>query len=294
MAPVVSVVIPCFNEVGSIAELHERIQSEFAKLGVESEIIFIDDGSTDGSVEILRNLAQKYNYCRVILLRRNCGKAAALQTGFARASGEYVLTIDADLQDDPAEIQQLLDALQQTDLVSGWKENRHDPIGKILPSIIFNAVVRNITGIKLHDFNCGLKGYRRQVIREINLYGELHRFIPVLAAARGFRLTELIVNHHPRKSGKSKYGWERILRGGFDIITVIYLTKYRFRPLHFFGSIGLASTCIGIIFGISFSIYLSMNKVLPSAWHNFVWIIIEVCIILGPIAFIAGIHGRRP
>jgi glycosyltransferase involved in cell wall biosynthesis len=250
----VSVVIPCFNEEGTLRDLYEQIRAQFVALGLTAEIIFIDDGSTDQSRPMLREMAARDPLCRVILFRRNCGKAAALQVGFAAAQGEVVMTMDADLQDDPQEIPRFLEALREFDVVSGWKATRHDPIGKTLPSKLFNATVRKVTGVKLHDMNCGFKGYRRAVVREVTLYGELHRFIPALAAARGFTVGELAVTHHPRRSGVSKYGWERIIRGFLDLLTVVYLTKYRFRPGHLFGTWGIVSLLGSGVFAVLWGI----------------------------------------
>ena len=252
----VSVVIPVFNEEGALPELYQRVRAQFVLLDLRAELLFIDDGSTDGSRAIIKEFAVLDPDCRLIAFRRNCGKAVALQLGFQAARGRYVLTMDADLQDDPNEIPRFLDALQRVDLVSGWKATRHDPLGKTLPSRIFNATVRRATGVQLHDMNCGFKGYRREVLREVTLYGELHRFIPALAAARGFSIEELVVTHHPRTTGVSKYGWERIPRGFFDLLTVVYLTKYRMRPLHFLGGAGLLSFFIGVIGGLLLSTYL--------------------------------------
>jgi len=280
--PMVSVVIPCYNEVGSLRELHERVREEFTRLEMPAEIVFIDDGSTDGSRELLRNLAIEDPECRVIYFRRNCGKAAALQTGFELVRGRYILTMDADLQDDPREIPRFLDALKKADVVSGWKAHRHDPLGKTLPSRLFNATVRHVTGVKLHDMNCGFKGYRREVIKEVRLYGEFHRFIPALAAARGFRIAELVVTHHPRRSGVSKYGWERFLRGFCDLLTITYLTRYRTRPLHLFGGIAVGLMLFSLALGACLSVYLTAGYQ-PPAWHFFMWLLAGALFTMSPI-----------
>ncbi|HEY3379766.1 MAG TPA: glycosyltransferase family 2 protein [Armatimonadota bacterium] len=284
--PTVSVIIPCYNEDGTLRELYTRVRDEFARLELRAELLFIDDGSTDGSRAILRELAAADPDCRVIAFRRNCGKAAALDLGFRAARGEYIITMDADLQDDPQEIPRFLDALQHTDVVSGWKANRHDPIGKTLPSRLFNNTVRRVTGVPLHDMNCGFKGYRRQVVREISLYGELHRYIPALAAARGFRIEELIVTHHPRRSGISKYGWERFLRGFFDLLTVVYLTRYRMRPLHLFGGVGFIFLLSGLILGLLISTYTVLTNQTPYPLLS----ILTLCLFVGgPILFAIGL-----
>ncbi len=290
LTPTVSVVIPCFNEEGTLRELHTRIRAEFTRLDIAAEILFVDDGSTDASREILRALAEEDPDCRSIFFRRNSGKAAALQTGFQAARGEYILTMDADLQDDPAEIPRFLDALQRYDVVSGWKVTRHDPVGKTLPSKLFNATVRKVTKVQLHDMNCGFKGYRRQVVQEVTLYGELHRFVPALAAARGFRIGELGVTHHPRKSGVSKYGWERFIRGFMDLLTVAYIMRYRFRPSHLFGGLGVGIMLFGLILGAVLSPFLTVTALTPPpAWHFFMWLLATACIVIGPIFMGMGV-----
>jgi glycosyltransferase involved in cell wall biosynthesis len=241
-----SLIIPLYNERESLDELHERITAALDGMGAEAEMLFVDDGSTDGSLEVLKALRERDSRVKITRFLTNQGKAAALQTGFDRAEGEYVITIDADLQDDPAEIPALVAALDGgLDLVSGWKKDRHDPLTKTLPSKVFNAVVRRFAGLKIHDFNCGLKAYRRQVVKSIRIYGELHRYIPVLATFNGFRVGEIVVRHHPRKHGHSKYGARRLVSGFLDLLTVMLLTRYTMKPLHFFGSIGLGFSAIG-------------------------------------------------
>lgn len=287
VAALVSVVIPCFNEVGSLRELYLLVRTELVQLPDNCEIIFIDDGSTDGSVELLRDLAAEDANCKVIYFRRNCGKAAALQVGFRAATGKYIITMDADLQDDPQEITSFLTALETFDVVSGWKATRHDPLEKRLPSRLFNATVRHFTGVQLHDMNCGFKGYRRAALQEITLYGELHRYIPALAAARGFTIGELAVTHHARTTGKSKYGLERYLRGLFDLITVVYITKYRFRPLHLFGSAGLGLLAVGLLLLACLSIPLNMERA-PVWQYPFWWLSSALCVV-GPILIGMGI-----
>lgn len=287
VAALVSVVIPCFNEIGSLRELYLRVRTELVQLPGNSEIIFIDDGSTDGSVELLRELAAEDANCKVIYFRRNCGKAAALQVGFRAATGKYVITMDADLQDDPQEIPRFLTALGTFDVVSGWKATRHDPLEKRLPSRLFNATVRHFTGVQLHDMNCGFKGYRRAVLQEIALYGELHRYIPALAAARGFTIGELAVTHHARTTGKSKYGLERYLRGLFDLMTVVYITKYRFRPLHLFGSAGLGLLALGLLLLACLSIPLNLGRS-PVWQYPFWWLSSAFCVV-GPTLIGLGI-----
>ncbi|MDI3340879.1 MAG: glycosyltransferase family 2 protein [Sphaerobacter sp.] len=244
----VSVVVPLLDEAESLEPLYRELTATLDALDLPYEIIFVDDGSTDGSSRVLRALHAADPRVQVIQFRRNFGKSAALAAGFAAASGDAVITLDADLQDVPAEIPRLLAALDDgADLVSGWKYPRYDPLSKRLPSAIFNHVVRWMTGVPLHDFNCGLKAYRAEVLDEIQLYGELHRYVPVLAHFRGFRVRELQVRHRPRRFGRSKFGFARFFRGFFDLLTVLFLTQYRRRPLHFFGWFGLITLLIGFL-----------------------------------------------
>ncbi len=243
-----SVVIPLLNEEETLRELTSQIQKATATLGTKTEIIFIDDGSTDGSWNVIQEIARTYPIVSAIRFRRNFGKAAALQAGFARARGQRIITMDADLQDNPDEIPRLLAKLDQGfDLVSGWKQIRHDPWHKVFPSRVFNAMVSYWTGVQLHDINCGLKAYRSEVVKEIQLYGEFHRFTPILAAARGFRISEIPVHHRPREFGHSKYRWTRFIAGFIDLATVKFLTSYQHRPQHMIGTVGLASILVGSI-----------------------------------------------
>lgn len=253
----ISIVIPLLNEQDSLIELMQRIHGSIqsARLG-EYEVIFVDDGSRDESWSIIERLAKEYPSVQGIRFRRNFGKAAALAAGFEASTGEYVLTMDADLQDDPNEIRALIEKIQfGFDVVSGWKQTRHDPWHKTGPSKVFNAILRYFTKLNLHDFNCGLKAYRREVLQEIHLYGEMHRFIPVLAAARGFRVTEIAVKHHPRIHGVSKYGVSRILKGFLDLFTVVFLTRFRYRPQHILGGFGAMACGVGgiLILGLIFA-----------------------------------------
>jgi glycosyltransferase involved in cell wall biosynthesis len=243
---VVSVVVPVYNEERSVELLYDEVASALDGTGREWEAVFVDDGSTDGSFAALTRLHARTAQVRVVRLRRNFGKAAALAAGFAEAAGEIVVTIDADGQDDPAEIPRLLAKLEEGyDLVSGWKTRRRDPWRRRLLSRVFNAVTGWVSGVRLHDMNCGFKAYRAEVVRGLALYGELHRFLPVLAHERGFRIAELPVNHRPRAHGRSRYGLERYLRGFFDLITVSFMGRYRRRPLHLFGGLGLAAGLTG-------------------------------------------------
>ena len=234
----VSIVIPLYNEEESLAELYARLTGILDGYVGRHELIFVDDGSTDGSLGTLRELRSRDRRVKLISFKRNNGKSAALQEGFKASRGDFVVTIDADLQDDPNEIPGLLEKLDEGyDLVSGWKKNRKDPPNKTIPSKLFNFVTSLASGIKLHDFNCGLKAYRRDVVKRISVYGELHRFIPVLAAWEGFRVTEKDVTHFERKFGRSKYGASRLLNGLFDLITVMFITRRATSPLHFFGRV---------------------------------------------------------
>jgi len=245
---VISIVIPVYNEKDSLALLHDEIAQTAAKANLDIDVIFVDDGSRDGSWDVIAELARRHPLVRGIRFRRNFGKAAALSAGFAAARGDIVMTLDADLQDDPAEIPAFLRALAEgKDVISGYKQVRHDPWHKVLPSRVFNFMVSWVTGVRLHDHNCGMKCYRAEVLREIRLYGELHRFIPVLADARGFRIGEVIINHRPRRFGSSKYGVRRFVKGFLDLLTVKFLTGFGQRPQHLLGSIGLVSFVVGSV-----------------------------------------------
>ncbi|MFO0852245.1 MAG: glycosyltransferase family 2 protein [Gemmataceae bacterium] len=233
----VSLVVPVFNERESLRPLVAEIDAAVRPLGVRCEVLFVDDGSSDGSWEVVRELAAADRRVKGLRFRRNFGKAAALQAGFDRAAGGVILTLDADLQDDPAEIPRFLAAVKGgTDVVSGWKKVRNDPWHKVFPSRVFNGLVSRLTGVKLHDHNCGFKAYRAPVLREVRLYGELHRFVPVLAAAEGFSVGELVINHRRRKFGHSKFGAKRFLKGFLDLLSVRFVTAFGKRPLHPLGT----------------------------------------------------------
>ena len=253
-----SVVVPIHNEERSIAFLYDELAGALEPLGVPWEAIFVDDGSTDGSFGALTRLHAVARNVRVVRLRRNFGKAAALVAGFDQAQGDTIVTIDGDLQDDPAEIPRLLAKLEEGfDLVSGWKRERRDPLTRRLLSRVFNVVTSRFSGVRLHDMNCGLKAYRAEVVRGLRIYGELHRFIPVLAHYRGYRIAELSVNHRPRGHGRSRYGPERYLRGFLDLLTVSFIGRYRHRPLHLFGGLGLL---LGLA-GLAVLVYLTILKI---------------------------------
>ena len=256
--PPVSVVVPLVNEEATIAPLYDEVRRALDGAGFQWEIVYVDDGSTDGSYRELVKLHAAYTNVRVVRLRRNFGKAAALSAGFGAAKGEIIVTIDADLQDDPAEIPALIAKLSDGfDLVSGWKTERQDSFSRRLVSHIYNGVSALVTGVRLHDMNCGLKAYRAEVLANIRLYGELHRFVPVLAHHLGYAVTELPVHHRPRLNGRSRYGFERYLRGFFDLLTVAFMGRYRRRPLHLFGGIGFALSGAGFVI----LTYLTIDKI---------------------------------
>lgn len=243
----ISVVIPLYNEADSLETLHAELDRVFSGLDhAAAEFVFVDDGSLDRSWEVARSLSGRDPRVQAIRFRRNFGKAAALTAGFQAVRGEVVFTLDGDLQDDPAEIPRFLQKLEEgLDVVSGWKRRRHDPWHKVYPSRVFNWLVSTLTGCKLHDHNCGFKVYRRAVLDEVGIYGELHRFVPVLAHARGFRVGEIEVNHRARRFGSSKYGVSRFIKGLLDLLTVRFLTRFGQRPLHVIGGLGLGSLTLG-------------------------------------------------
>lgn len=246
--PEFSIVIPVFNEEESLVELHQEILKSCVHLHLSYEIIYIDDGSTDKSFNVLKKLYQENSHVKVLQFRKNFGKSEALSAGFSIAKGEMVITMDSDLQDDPSEIPKLLDKLKEGyDLVSGWKKKRKDPLSKRLPSKLFNRITSIMAGVHIHDFNCGLKIYRREVIESLDVYGELHRYLPAIAHRNGFSVTELVVKHRSRKYGKTKFGMARFSRGAFDFLTIFFLTRYKTRPLHLFGSLGFFAFLAGFI-----------------------------------------------
>jgi glycosyltransferase involved in cell wall biosynthesis len=241
-----SAVIPVYNEVDSLPSLYHELDQVAREQGYDLDVVFVDDGSTDGSWQTIQTLAAGDSRVRGLRFRRNFGKAAALSAGFRAARGDLIMTLDADLQDDPREIPHFLDRMgEQLDVVSGWKKIRHDPWHKVFPSRVFNWLVSTLTGVDLHDHNCGMKCYRREVFHEVRLYGELHRFVPVLAHARGFRVGEVVIQHRPRKFGHSKYGMRRFLRGFLDLLTVKFLTGFGQRPQHALGAVGLGFFLLG-------------------------------------------------
>jgi glycosyltransferase involved in cell wall biosynthesis len=278
---VISVVVPVYNEERSVALLYEELQAALDPLDLPWEVVYVDDGSTDGSFAALTRLHALHDNVVVVRLRRNFGKSAALAAGFGHATGEVIVTIDGDLQDDPAEIPHLLAKLEEGfDLVSGWKAKRRDPLTRRAFSRLFNAGVSLVSGVHLHDMNCGLKAYRAPVVRGLPLYGELHRFLPVLAHQRGYRIAELPVNHRPRAHGRSRYGVERYLRGFFDLLSVSFIGRYRHRPLHLFGGLGLLTMLGG---GVCL-LYLTVLKVQGHAIGS------RPLLILGVLLVVVGIQ----
>jgi glycosyltransferase involved in cell wall biosynthesis len=281
MERLVSIVVPVFNETGSLESLLAEIDEALTALDRPYEVVFVDDGSTDDTFSTLERLASGRSDVRLVKLRRNFGKSAALTHGFAVARGAVVVTMDGDRQDDPAEVGKLLAALDQGyDLVSGWKQSRQDPLSKTLPSRFFNWTVRRATGLSLHDFNCGLKAYRREVLESITIYGELHRYIPVVAAQQGFKVTEERVSHRRRASGRSKYGWQRYMRGYLDLLTVLFLGRYHSRPQHLFGGMGT----LMILAGLAILAYMTVLKILGEAIGQ------RPLLLLGVLLVIVGIQ----
>ncbi|MEC9436869.1 MAG: glycosyltransferase family 2 protein [Candidatus Neomarinimicrobiota bacterium] len=286
----ISIVIPVFNEKDSINQLYNEIINS---LNIRDyEIIFIDDGSTDGSSEIVQELIQNNEKVNLIQFYRNYGKSAALSEGFKHSEGDYVVTMDADLQDDPTEIENLINKLEEGfDVVSGWKKNRKDPLSKRLPSKLFNFITRIFTSVKIHDFNCGLKIYKKSVIKTLDIYGGRHRYIPALAGQKKFKVSEIIVNHRSRKHGVTKYGGRRFFHGFFDLISVLFLSRYIQSPLYFFGQLGLFAFLFG--FGIEgYVLYLKYMLGEPFAKHFALLMLGVLLIVIGIQFFSIGLIGE--
>jgi glycosyltransferase involved in cell wall biosynthesis len=276
-----SIVIPVFNEESSLPLLYEELIKILKSLADDYELIFVDDGSTDQSSRLIEIFHRNNPRIKLIQFRRNFGKSAALLAGFREAEGDIIITLDSDLQDDPKEIPRFLEAIKQGyDLVSGWKQKRQDSLARKIPSRIFNWVVPLLTGVELHDLNCGFKAYKAEVAKELRIYGELHRYIPVLAAWKGYRIGEIRVEHRRRPFGKSRYGFERLIRGLLDFVTVYFLTHYLKRPLHFFGGIGL----------VSFTIGLTVNAYFLIQWLFGVALHVRPVMIVGGILLIVGLQ----
>ena len=289
----ISVVIPLLNEEESLGELYGWIERVMEANGYSYEVIFVDDGSSDSSWSIIEQLSQKDQRIRGVRFRTNYGKSAALYCGFERAVGNVVITMDADLQDSPDEIPALYKMIVEEgyDMVSGWKRTRHDPKAKTLPSKFFNATCLWASGIRLHDFNCGLKAYRNKVVKSIEVYGEMHRYIPILAKKAGFgRIGERVVTHYPRKFGVSKYGWERLLKGYLDLVTVMFVSKYGRSPMYFFGGAGTLMFLVGFISVVW--IIIQKFTVGNPLTNQPLFYLSLVAILLGVILFLAGFLGE--
>ena len=286
----ISIVIPLYNEEESVIPLSHELRKALSRLNTNYEVILVDDGSTDLSLQKIKEITRTDNRFRYVSFRKNYGKSAALHIGFKAATGDAVVTMDADLQDDPQEFQNLLKKLEEGyDLCSGWKKKRQDPIFKKLSSKFFNFVTRLISGIKIHDFNCGLKAYKKEVIENVRVYGELHRYIPVLAKWQGYSITEVPVMHHPRRYGKTKFGVTRFFKGFIDLVTVTFVTRYIKRPMHFFGFLGALAFLIGfIILG-----YLTMLWIQGHSLSNRPMIFLGMLlIIVGVQLFAIGLLGE--
>jgi glycosyltransferase involved in cell wall biosynthesis len=290
--PDLSVVVPVFNEEQSLEELAAEITTVLSESGLSFEVVLVDDGSSDASWAVIEKLNSSDPRFIGIRFRRNYGKSAALAVGFERACGEYIATMDADLQDDPAELPAMAEILDDGyDLVSGWKRQRRDPISKKIPSRFFNFVTRRISGIPLHDFNCGLKAYRSEVAKSVRVYGELHRYIPLLAKWEGYsEIAEKEVRHRPRKYGITKFGLERFVRGFLDLLTVLFITRFARRPMHFFGTLGT----LAFVGGFMMSLYLSYEKLvlgLPLGDRPLL-LLGALLILLGAQLFLTGLLGE--
>lgn len=291
--PYISIVIPLLNEEESLRELFEQTKQVMTKAGHSFEMIFVDDGSTDTSWDVIKQLANDYpDQAKGLKQYRNYGKSAALQNGFEVTRGQIVITMDADLQDDPNELPEMIQRIQKgAHLVSGWKKKRHDPISKTIPSRFFNGVTSAVSGIKLHDFNCGLKAYDRRVIERVHIYGEMHRYIPVLAKNEGFtKIEEQVVQHHARKYGVSKFGLSRFINGFLDLMTLVFMSRYKHRPMHFFGSIGSLFLAGGFLINGYLSVLkLFLNEPISGRPLLFLGILLMV---LGAQFFCTGFLGE--
>jgi len=295
----ISVVIPLYNEEESLPELISWIDQVMKEHSFSYEVVLVDDGSSDRSWKIIESLSKENLNLRGFRFRRNYGKSAALYTGFAAAKGDVVITMDADLQDSPEEIPDLYQMIVRDgyDLVSGWKQKRYDPISKTLPSKLFNATARKFTGIQLHDFNCGLKAYRLKVVKSIEVYGEMHRYIPVLAKWAGFKkIGEKSVQHQKRKYGITKFGWERFVNGYLDLLTVVFISKFGKRPMHLFGSLGSIMFMIGFVIagflGVKKLVYMQMGVAMPRVSDSAFFYLALTVMVIGSQLFLAGFLGE--
>nr|WP_319399392.1 glycosyltransferase family 2 protein [uncultured Carboxylicivirga sp.] len=294
-----SIIVPLYNEEESLKELISWIRRVVDSLDLSYEILFVDDGSSDTSWKVVEELKQTNSMVRGIRFRRNYGKSAALYCGFDAAEGDVVITMDADLQDSPDEIPELFRMIKEEgfDLVSGWKKKRFDPIGKTLPSKLFNRTVRMVSGIKLHDFNCGLKAYRKEVVKNVEVYGEMHRYIPLIAKQAGFsKIGEKIVQHQERKYGVSKFGIERTIKGFLDLMSVTFISKFGKRPMHLFGALGTLMFTVGfgsaLWLGLSKLWYVYHKISAPLVTSSPYFYIALTCMMLGTQLFLAGFLGE--
>jgi glycosyltransferase involved in cell wall biosynthesis len=295
----ISVVVPAYNEAESLPELTNWIAQVMQQHNFSYEVIIIDDGSEDDTWTIIEQISEKNPAVKGLQFNRNYGKSAALHTGFQQAQGEVVITMDADLQDDPEEIPALYQMITQEnfDLVSGWKQKRQDPISKTIPTKLYNAVTRWFSGIPLHDFNCGLKAYKRRVVKSIEVYGEMHRYIPVIAKSAGFKkIGEKKVKHHPRKYGVTKFGLERFLFGFLDLLSITFVTKFRKRPMHFFGGLGVLSFFLGIVITLYLigekMLHIYQNERFRNITDQPLFYLALVAIVVGVQLFTAGFLGE--
>jgi glycosyltransferase involved in cell wall biosynthesis len=289
---ILSIVIPLFNEEESLPELTIQLENELRRINNNRyEVIFVDDGSTDNSWNVIKQIHSRNPRFRGIRFRRNFGKSAALSAGFSKSRGAVIITMDADLQDDPSEIPAMISKLKEGyDLVSGWKKKRHDPITKTIPSRFFNFVTSLTSGVKLHDHNCGLKAYRRDVVKSLQVYGEMHRYLPALANWQGFKVTEIPVKHHSRRYGKTKFGFSRFIKGYLDLLTVLFTTRYFKRPLHFFGTFGTIFTLIGFALDAYLTVEWVMKK---TALSNRPLALLGIALIIVGVQFISmGLIGE--
>ena len=287
----ISVVVPVYNEVDSIPHLHNELRAILSDFD-SYEIFFIDDGSSDGSDQEIKKIIETDSKINLIQFYRNFGKSAALAEGFKYATGDYIITIDSDLQDDPKEIPNLINELEKgNDLVSGWKKDRKDPLSKKLPSKLFNFITRLFTGVRIHDFNCGLKIYRKAVIKTLDLYGGRHRYIPAMAGQKKFKVSEIVVNHRPRIHGKTKYGGSRFFHGLFDLASILFLSKYTQSPMYFFGKVGMITFFAGICIE-TYVIYLKYFIGEPFAKHMALLMLGILIIVIGIQFFSIGLVGE--
>lgn len=291
-----SIVVPLLNEHESLPVLAGRLHEVIGRMGLAYEILFVDDGSSDGSWPVIERLAEEDPRVKGIRFGHNYGKSAALNEGFRAAEGEVVITMDADLQDDPDEVPELYRLIRQDgwDLVSGWKKKRYDPITKTLPTKLFNWTTRRVSGVKLHDFNCGLKAYRKEVVKNIEVFGEMHRYIPFIAKKEGFRrITEKVVKHHPRKYGRTKFGFDRFINGFLDLLTITFVFRFGRKPMHFFGAVGTLMFVVGFgaaawVIGEKLWYVYALGKAAPRVSDQGLFFVALAAMVIGVQLFTVG------